>query len=104
MRSLISYIRSNFRENIRVILTVSPVPLNVTFSGFDITQANTLSKATLRTVAQEIADRDDMIDYFPSYEMVMLSDPEIAWYPDYRHVRVEMVKRIMKVFIDNYFT
>jgi len=102
VRNLIAYLRSNFRPDLKVILTVSPVPLNTTFSGWDIAQANTLSKAVLRTVAQAVADDDELVDYFPSYEMVTLSDPQLAWYPDYRHVRHEMVQRIMRTFIENY--
>lgn len=102
VQNLIAYLRSSFRSDLKVIITVSPVPLNTTFSGWDITQANTLSKATLRTVAQTVADADDLVDYFPSYEMVTLTDPQAAWYPDYRHVRREMVERIMRTFIANY--
>jgi hypothetical protein len=101
-RYLVEFLRTHFNPDLKVIVTVSPVPLNVSFSGQDIVQANSLSKATLRTVAQKLADEDDRIDYFPSYEMVMLSHPEKAWLPDYRHVRRETVARIMQAFIDNY--
>jgi hypothetical protein len=99
---LINYLRENFNSNLKVIITVSPVPLGVSFTGEDIAQANTLSKSTLRAVAQKIADDDDMVDYFPSYEIVTLSDPHQTWLPDYRHVRREAVARIMQTFIDHY--
>lgn len=99
---LVDYLRAHFNPNLKVIVTVSPVPLNVSFSGQDIAQANTLSKATLRAVAQKLADEDENIDYFPSYEMVTLSNPDHAWLPDYRHVRREMVSRIMQAFIHHY--
>ncbi|MFP5434631.1 MAG: GSCFA domain-containing protein [Alphaproteobacteria bacterium] len=99
---LIDYLRTHFNPNLKIIVTVSPVPLNVSFSGQDIAQANTLSKSTLRTVAQKLADEDENIDYFPSYEMVTLSNPTDAWLPDHRHVRREMVSRIMQTFVQHY--
>ncbi|NWK95381.1 hypothetical protein DM806_06820 [Sphingobium lactosutens] len=101
-RYLIQFLRTHFNPALKVIVTVSPVPLNVSFSGQDVAQANCLSKATLRAVAQKLADEDELIDYFPSYEMVTLSHPEKAWLPDYRHVRREMVSRIMQTFIEHY--
>lgn len=102
LRNLVAYLRAHFRKDLKVIVTVSPVPLNVTFSGIDIAQANMLSKATLRTVAQAFVDEDPLADYFPSYEMVTLTDFSEAWLPDFRHVRYEMVDRIMRTFIENY--
>lgn len=102
LQNLVQYLRKIYNSDLKVIVTVSPVPLNVTFSGMDITQANTLSKATLRTVAQAFVDADPLADYFPSYEMVTLTDPNAAWLPDYRHVQRMMVDRIMQTFAENY--
>lgn len=102
LRGLVTYLRSHYSEDLKVIVTVSPVPLSVTFAGMDVAQANTLSKATLRTVAQAYVDSDPLADYFPSYEMVMLTDPALAWYPDHRHVQRKTVDRIVRAFADNY--
>ncbi len=99
---LIKFLRDKFNPNLKVIITVSPVPLLVSFTGQDIVQANTFSKATLRAVAQKIEEEDELVDYFPSYEIVTMSDPNKAWLPDYRHVRRETVSRIMQTFIEHY--
>jgi hypothetical protein len=83
---------------LKIVLTVSPVPLHDTFSGIDILTANSYSKATLRAVAQDVADEHEYIDYFPSYELVTLANPDSAWYPDRRHVQREFVAKIMERF------
>ena len=102
LKSLIGEVRKWAGDQLKVVVTVSPVPLSATFSGFDVVQANTLSKSTLRAVAQEVADDDDGVDYFPSFESVMYSDPSAAWRSDRRHVRPEMVAHIVKTFSSAY--
>lgn len=97
LRALVAYVR-RLNAALKVIVTVSPVPLNASFAGLDICQSNTLSKATLRTVAQAVADENEFVDYFPSYEIVTLSDPQAAWMPDRRHVRRETVEFIIDKF------
>ena len=92
-------LREATRRPIRMIVTVSPIPFNATFSGHDVVEANTYSKAVLRAVAQDFADAHDDVMYFPSYEMVTLSDPDAVWTPDMRHVRPEFVRRIMDYFV-----
>jgi GSCFA family len=86
----------------KIIVTVSPVPLMTTFTDEDIVVANTYSKNTLRAVATDFVERYDNVDYFPSYEIVMNSDPAVAWIPDRRHVRGEFANQIMKVFISKW--
>ena len=60
----------NWAPDIRLILTVSPVPLTATASGQHVLQATTHSKSVLRAVAGELAACDPLIDYFPSYEII----------------------------------
>lgn len=55
---------------LRVLLTVSPVPLTATASGRHVLVATTHSKAVLRAVAGEMAAADAGVDYFPSYEII----------------------------------
>lgn len=102
IEAFVSYIRGKVRSDLKLIFTVSPVPLNYTFGGQDIIVANAYSKATLRAVAQDIANTDPLIDYFPSYEMVTSADHQEAWYPDYRHVKPGYVTKIMDAFIGAY--
>lgn len=85
-----------------IILTVSPVPLDTTFSGQDVLLANSYSKSVLRAVAGVISQESDTIDYFPAYEIVTMADVEYAWGGDYRHVNGRIVKHIVELLVDNY--
>ncbi|NNE21587.1 MAG: hypothetical protein HKN11_03165 [Rhizobiales bacterium] len=87
---------------VKIIITVSPVGLHRSFSGHDILVANMLSKSQLRVAAAQFSDAHDDVDYFPSYEMVMLSDPSHAWQPDGRHVNRGHVRAITDLFCDRY--
>ena len=102
LQEFVAFVRQRIRPDLKIILTVSPVPLSHTFSGKDIVAANAYSKAVLRAVAQDIVNSDPNIDYFPSYEMVTQADPATAWYPDFRHVRRDYVERIMDLFQSKY--
>jgi len=87
----------------KIILTVSPVPLDTTFSNSDVILSNTYSKSVLRSVASTIAQENTNIDYFPSYEIVTLADSEYAWGGgDYRHVNSKLVKHIVNILVENY--
>lgn len=85
--------------NIRVILTVSPVPLGVTFSGWDVIRANTYSKGTLVSVANAVTEAYDFVDYFPSFEMATHTNRKVAYAEDFVHVRNETVAQIIDIFV-----
>jgi hypothetical protein len=87
---------------VQIFVTVSPVPLMATFSKQDVVIANTYSKATLRTAAQEWAAAHDNVHYFPSYEIVRSSERSIAWLEDLRHVQGKVVNHIMTLFVEHY--
>jgi hypothetical protein len=55
---------------LRVLLTVSPVPLTATATGAHVLTATTYSKSVLRVVAEQLAAEHDHVDYFPSYELI----------------------------------
>ncbi len=57
-------------RRLRVLLTVSPVPLTATASGEHVLTATSRSKSVLRTVAAEAAEDYSFVDYFPSYEII----------------------------------
>ena len=103
LQDLIALIRAN-KPDAKILLTVSPVPFSDTFSGQDVVIANTYSKSVLRAVAQALSEQHAFVDYFPSYEMVMLSDPASAWLADHRHVRRDHVNFIVTQFVENYLT
>lgn len=58
-------------SKIKVIVTVSPVPIQSTFLDYDCVVANTYSKSVLRVVANMLAENFENVDYFPSYEIVI---------------------------------
>ncbi len=84
---------------IKVLLTVSPVPLTATNSGAHVLVASSLSKSILRAVAGEVASADEGIDYFPSYEII--NSPVykgIFFEPNLRQVNPAGVDFVMKNF------
>jgi hypothetical protein len=87
---------------IRIVVTVSPVPMSNTFSGRDVLVANVRSKSTLRAAAETFALSHDAADYFPSYDMVVMSPRHRAYEADCLHVENEVVGGIMQEFIQLY--
>jgi hypothetical protein len=86
---------------IKVLITVSPVPLRFTFTNEDILTANTYSKSVLRAACGSIT-KEMGVDYFPSYEAVMLSSHGV-WQSDKRHVTSEFVGKIVEELKKRYF-
>lgn len=86
----------------KIILTVSPVPMGATFSGRDVAVANTLSKSTLRAAADAFQMAHADVDYFPSYEIVTLSAREHAYAADCLHVADQIVSHVMATFLSLY--
>ena len=84
------------------VMTVSPISLETTFTPDDVAVATMRSKSTLVAAAQETAQNYDFVDYFPSYEIVSLSDRAAVWRPDGRHIQSEFVGKIMGLFVDTY--
>jgi hypothetical protein len=83
----------------RIIITVSPVPLQLSFTGEDVVVANSRSKSVLRSAADQFADAHDDVDYFPSYEMVTMAPRALAFATDCRHVTDRAVGAIMRAFL-----
>lgn len=101
LNALVSLIRTQ-ANRARIILTVSPVPLNATFLARDVLISNCYSKAALRSAVEELYWKNSDVDYFPSYEMAALSDPNLVWEHDRRHVRRSFVGDIMEAFLSRY--
>jgi hypothetical protein len=88
----------------KIVLTVSPVPLGLTFTDMDVISANTYSKATLRASCEVLRQRFDFVDYFPSYEMVVNSPRASTWLDDQIHVRQEVVDTVISTFAERYIS
>ena len=71
-RDMTAAIRLMYRANrsVKVLLTVSPVPLTATASGTHVLTATSHSKSLLRAVASELVAAQARVDYFPSYEII----------------------------------
>ncbi|WCS26424.1 GSCFA domain-containing protein [Methylobacterium sp. NMS14P] len=67
---LIDFVRS-LNPNIKIVLTVSPVPLMASFEFESCVQADCLSKSTMRLVAHEIVSviKPPNTIYWPSFEV-----------------------------------
>ncbi len=85
--------------DLRVLLTVSPVPLTATASGNHVLPATTWSKSALRAVAGMLAEDLDFVDYFPSYEIITAAPFRGMFFaPNMRSVLPEGVDFVMKNF------
>lgn len=89
-------------SDFQMLVTVSPVPLDRTFRGSDVLVANAYSKSVQRAAVEAFV-KNYPADYFPSYEIVTLSDLKYAWSDkDFRHVRTDIVDRIMGGVLEQY--
>jgi hypothetical protein len=83
----------------RLVLTVSPVPLNATASPDHVLVATVRSKSVLRAVAADLADDHDDIHYFPSYEIIAAHPSRGMFFePDLRNVNEMGVALVMRHF------
>ena len=88
---------------VRVLLTVSPVPLIATYEKRHVLVSTTYSKSVLRVVAEQVMRRHDWVDYFPSYEIITGSYAGGLYYEDdFREVNNLGVAHAMRCFLRNY--
>jgi hypothetical protein len=86
---------------VRILFTVSPVPLVATAAGAHVLVSTTYSKSVLRAVAGELAARYDFIDYFPSYELIASPPARGRFYgSNLRTVTPAGVKFVMRGFCE----
>jgi hypothetical protein len=84
---------------VRLLLTVSPVPLTATASDDHVLVATTQSKATLRAIAGDFAAAYEEISYFPSYELISTHPIRGQFFnPDLRNVNDAGVDYVMSHF------
>ena len=85
--------------DVRMILTVSPVPLVATYEPAHVLAATTYSKAALRVVAEMVSRAEEGVCYFPSYEIITGPQARGRYFADdLRSVTDEGVARVMGVF------
>ena len=83
----------------RLLLTVSPVPLAATATDQHVLVASTYSKSVLRSVAGDLAQDIEGVDYFPSFEVITGQPSRHMYYnPDLRTVCQAGVAEVMRHF------
>jgi len=99
MNSFLAELRQ-VNPKVRVILTVSPVPLIATASGRHVLQATTYSKSVLRVAAERLMSQHRDLFYFPSYEVITGPQARGAYLADdLRSVRENGVAHVMRLFM-----
>ncbi|WP_025821687.1 GSCFA domain-containing protein [Shewanella marina] len=89
----------SINSKIQLLLTVSPVPLTATMTDKHIMVANQYSKSLLRTVAGSLSDKYRGIEYFPSYELITVSDrQDFRFETNLRTVTPQAVDYVMQHF------
>ena len=90
----------DINPGVRVILTVSPVPLVATAEPNHVLAATTYSKSVLRVAAEAAARRHSEVRYFPSYEIVTGPQaPKDFFEADRRSVSSAAVAAVMDAFL-----
>lgn len=89
-----------FNPDMRLLLSVSPVPLTATASGRHILTATTASKATLRAVVDDFIRTRPDVDYVPSYEIITNPAARGRFFaPNLRSVTAQGVDLVMAHFL-----
>lgn len=89
-----------YNPHMRMLLTVSPVPLTATATDDNVLVATTYSKSVLRAVAGEVSRSFDDVDYFPSYEIIAGHPSRGFFYEaNLRSVADEGVEVVMHTFL-----
>jgi len=100
LRTFLAELRA-INPAVRVILTVSPVPLAATAEPRHVWTSTTWSKAVLRVAAEAVVD-GDRVAYFPSYEVVTSPAARGAYFDaDLRSVTADGVDHVMRLFFQH---
>ena len=102
----IERIRARWLPNLKILYTISPLPLAATFRPISPITASTASTAIVRGALDEfLRGRGDQLNrtyfYFPSYELVssLFSEPFVA---DNRHLHDQVIEFVFEVFARYY--
>ncbi|MBO6657190.1 MAG: GSCFA domain-containing protein [Pseudomonadales bacterium] len=91
-------------SGIRIVLTVSPVPLAATYEERHVSVSSMASKAKLRAVVEEVLAEFGNVDYFPSFEIFMTPGLGGSYFEsDARSVMPVGVSHAMRLF-EKHFT
>ena len=95
---------SSVNDTVKIILTVSPVPLVATFEDRHVLVSTTYSKSALRVVADAVTTLRPHVAYFPAYEIITGPQARGQFFEDdLRDVTPAGVECVMSVFTKHYF-
>ena len=88
------------RPQAPIVFTLSPVRATATFRPVSCLSANSVNKATLRVAVDELVRQvdDDLLFYWPGFEIVTDFYGKDAYETDLRHVKQSVVDEIMGLF------
>lgn len=92
-------ILKNHNRDIKLLLTVSPVPITATVTDAHVLSASTYTKSVLRALVGEFTNATPDTDYFPSYDLVsaaMLADTYFD--ANRRTITPQGVEKVMECF------
>jgi hypothetical protein len=99
LEDLVNTLRS-INPSLRVILTVSPVPLVATATNEHVLLANARSKAILRAAASDICQTQENCSYFPAFEIITGPQAPYEYFEsDRRTVSQKGINAVMKTLI-----
>jgi hypothetical protein len=100
LEAFIHLLRS-INGDVRILLTVSPVPLVATATQDHVLVASTYSKSVLRVAAAAVAASEPQVTYFPAYEIVTGPQaPDSYFDADRRNVSEAGITAVMKALLD----
>lgn len=101
MQEFIEILRSVNRKA-KIVLTVSPVPLAATAENRHVLVSTTYSKSVLRVAAEIIKNQNQLVGYFPSYEIITGNFNRGGYYADnLRDVVESGVSHVMRLFLQH---
>ncbi len=87
----------------KLILTVSPLPLEATAIDRSVIVSTAYSKSVLRVAAEQVSDAHRNVAYFPAYEIIAGPQARGRFYDEsLRDVTAEGVDHMMRLFMDHY--
>ncbi|MBL4807727.1 MAG: GSCFA domain-containing protein [Rhodobacteraceae bacterium] len=99
LKFALDFIRAK-NPDVKIILTVSPVPLNATMENRHVFVSTTWSKAVLRIAAEKAHKTLEDCYYFPSYEVITSPHMRGRYYDDSRRdVTQPGVQHVMRLFM-----
>jgi len=87
----------------KLILTVSPVPLEATALNRSVLVSTAYSKSVLRVAAEQVSEAHPHVAYFPAYEIIAGPQARGRYYDEtLREVTAEGVEEMMRLFMRHY--